>query len=274
MHDNREPLRIDKVGRRFGDVDIIKDLTFDVVDGRVNVIVGPSGCGKSTIINMLAGFDMPSEGVITIDGKRVSGPGRDRLVVFQESALFPWMKIRANVLFGPRSNKASRLTAGALNDLLRTVGLQGFDSKYPSQLSGGMQRRAEVARALINTPRFMMLDEPFRGLDALTRELMWEYYNELLEANKMTTLFVTTNIDEAIFLADRLIILTNTPAQVRDIIDINLERPRTLKKTMKEAAFKNYRAVVLKMLYEESEKSFADRSDAAVDFLNALEQHL
>src|SRR5262245_396902 len=179
-------------------------------------MIGPSGCGKSTLINLIAGYEAPTDGLVLIDGQRIEGPGRDRLVVFQETALFPWMTSLENVMFGPEvrgmSRRESRQEAWRL---LEKVGLKGFEDKYPAQLSGGMQRRCELARALINQPRVMLMDEPFRGLDAMTRELMQEYVLRLFEESRQSVLFVTSELEEAIFLADRLLILTARPTTVK-----------------------------------------------------------
>jgi NitT/TauT family transport system ATP-binding protein len=175
-----------------------------------------------------------------------------------------------NVLYGPRARgEASRETIEFAEFLLNKVGLQDFRDKYPTQLSGGMQRRAELARAMVNNPEVMILDEPFRGLDAMTRELMWEYYSALYEENRRTNFFVTTDIDEAIFLADRLFIMSHIPTQVRSVIEIDLPRPRRLMDL-----FENDRANAIKMqalsiLHEEAMKSFSRGSKAAADFVEA-----
>src|SRR5206468_479145 len=156
-------------------------------------------------------------------------PGLDRLVLFQETALFPWMTTYANIMFGPRARAEAGSEARSTAEfLLDKVGLAAFRRKYPTQLSGGMQRRAELARAMINNPRVMILDEPFRGLDAMSKELMWEYYARLFEESRRTNFFVTTDVDEAIYLADRLLIMTNRPARVRAVIEVDLPRPRKL----------------------------------------------
>src|SRR5512146_981469 len=196
--------------------EVVKDCSFLIERGKLTVMIGPSGCGKSTLIRLLAGFEKPSVGSIALDGLPVNGPGRDRLVLFQETALFPWMTTYENIIYGPRARgELTRQTLDFAEFLLEKVGLRDFRKKYPTQLSGGMQRRAELARAMINNPRVMILDEPFRGLDAMTKELMWEYYSALYEENRRTNFFVTTDIDEAIFLADRLLIMTNIPTRVR-----------------------------------------------------------
>src|SRR5229473_3344888 len=189
---------------------VIRDCSLAIERGKLTVMIGPSGCGKSTLIRLLAGFERPTSGTITIGGKPVAEPGRDRLVLFQESALFPWMTTYDNIMFGPRARNQDTPEMRSFAELLlQKVGLDGFRRKYPSQLSGGMQRRAELARSMINKPDVMILDEPFRGLDAMTKHLMQEYYANLYEEFRRTAFFVTTDIDEAIYLADRILIMTN-----------------------------------------------------------------
>ncbi|WP_018508137.1 ABC transporter ATP-binding protein [Thiobacillus thioparus] len=250
--------------------EVIKDCSFTIERNKLTVMIGPSGCGKSTLIRLLAGFEKSSSGSIEIDGKRITGPGRDRLVVFQESALFPWMTTYDNIMYGPKARgENTQLNRDQAEYLLEKVGLTAFREKYPPQLSGGMQRRAELARAMINNPDVMILDEPFRGLDCMSKELMWEYYSGLYEESHRTNFFVTTDIDEAIFLADRLLIMSNIPGQVRATIEVDLPRPRRL-----AFVFDNERAVAIKMealsiLHKEAMKSFSGGSKAAADFVEA-----
>ena len=243
---------------------IIQDLTFDIAPGLLTVIVGPSGCGKSTLVNLLAGFEFPDKGTIKLDGKAVTGPSKERMVVFQETALIPWQTTYENVVFGPKLR--GDLKGKALDDearaLLRKVGLQDFMQKYPKQLSGGMQRRAELARALINQPRLLIMDEPFRGLDAMSRGLMQEFFLRLFEESRRTNVFVTSEIDEAIFLADRLVVLSNRPANVRAVIDVALPRPRHYTMMKSPEAFA-YRRQAMEILYEEAKKSFTNEASAA-----------
>ncbi len=250
---------------------VIEDCSFNLESGRLTVLIGPSGCGKTTLINLLAGYDTVDSGKIIIDGKPVRGPGQDRLVVFQETALFPWMTTFENVTYGPlvRGEKNKKEVEGEAMELLRKVGLSDFKNKYPIQLSGGMQRRAELIRALINTPKVMMMDEPFRGLDAMTRELMQEYYVKLFEEHRLTNLFVTSELEEAIFLADRLIIMSNKPARPREIIPIELPRPRSFK-MLTSRDYLRYKQDALEILHEEAMKAFATGSKASVaDFIEA-----
>src|SRR5437764_12892844 len=206
---------------------VVRECSFTVEPGKLTVMIGPSGCGKSTIIRLLAGFERPTAGSMTIDGKPIAAPGLDRLVLFQETALFPWMTTFGNIMFGPRARAESGSEPRRMAEfLLDKVGLAAFRRRYPTQLSGGMQRRAELARAMINEPKIMILDEPFRGLDAMTKTLMQEYYGKLYNETRRTTFFVTTDIDEAIFLADRILVMTNVPGRVRAVLDVDLPRPR------------------------------------------------
>ncbi len=273
----RGEMVVTKVGKGFGvgplRKEVLSDCSFTLDKGLLTVLIGPSGCGKSTLINILAGYEKPDTGQVRIDGRPVTGPGRDRLVVFQETALFPWMTTYENVSYGPRVQR--ELPEQEIRErtmrLLRVVGLTDFKDKYPSQLSGGMQRRAELVRAMINQPEVMFMDEPFRGLDAMTRSLMQEYYVRLFEDNRGTNLFVTSELEEAIFLADRLILLTNRPARVKKILEVNLPRPRQFNMlTSKE--YRDCKQEALELLHEEAMKSFASGAVNAADFLEACSQ--
>ena len=174
--ESRGAATVSAVTKSFGATTVLQQCSLGVPANSFTALVGPSGCGKTTLINMIAGYAVPDSGSIAVDGTAVEGPGWDRLVVFQESALFPWKTTMANVVFGPINRGIPRQEAvRQATDMLAKFGLAGFEQRYPSQLSGGMQRRVELARAMINSPRIMLLDEPFRGLDALTRELMQEY---------------------------------------------------------------------------------------------------
>jgi len=249
---------------------VVDNASFVVAEGRLNVIIGPSGSGKSTLINLMAGYEAPTSGEVRIDGERVQGPGRDRLVVFQETALFPWMTSLENVMFGPEVCGTNRAQARQeARRLLEKVGLKGFEDRYPSQLSGGMQRRCELARALINQPKIMLMDEPFRGLDAMTRELMQEYLLRLFEETRHTVLFVTSELEEAIFLADRLLILTAKPTSVKRVLDVDLPRPRDFH-VLTSQRYGELKQEALEALYEEAVKAFAKGSKAAYDLVEAF----
>jgi NitT/TauT family transport system ATP-binding protein len=255
--------------------EVVRDCSFTIERGKLTVMIGPSGCGKSTLIRLLAGFEKPTGGTITLNGEPVAGPARDRLVLFQETALFPWMTTYDNILYGPRARgEVTKETLALAEFLLNKVGLQDFRKKYPTQLSGGMQRRAELARAMINNPQVMILDEPFRGLDAMTRELMWEYYSALYEENRRTNFFVTTDIDEAIFLADRMLIMSNIPTQVRAVLEVDLPRPRRLLDLVENDRSNEIKMRALSILHEEAMKSFSRGSKAAADFVDAYSKRI
>jgi NitT/TauT family transport system ATP-binding protein len=259
--ENSASLELKNVCRGFGDEwnreEVISNFSLSINPGELTVLVGPSGCGKSALVNMLAGFDKPDTGKILLNGVPITGPGKDRMVVFQETALMPWLTAYQNVVFGPKIRNdipAHELKIKA-DYLFEKVGLVEFKDKYPIQLSGGMQRRAELARAMINDPLVMIMDEPFRGLDAMSRELMQEFFVRLFEDNRRTNIFVTSEIDEAIFLADRLIVLSNRPTSVRKIIDINLPRPRELNMLSSTDAFE-YKREAMELLHEEALRNF------------------
>ena len=210
-------------------VHVIENCSFEIVPGQLTVLMGTSGCGKSTLAYLVAGYIRPDGGTLAIDGAAITGPGPDRIPVFQETALWPWMTTIENVTFGPMA-LASMPAAEARSRaeaLLVKFGLGEFGDKYPGQLSGGMKRRAELAQALINSPKVMILDEPFRGLDVMTRELMQEYYIKLFEENRLTTLFITSELEEAIFLADRVLVMGGTPSRVVRAVEVDLPHPRT-----------------------------------------------
>lgn len=202
----------------------------DIEPGRLTVLMGPSGCGKSTLAYLLAGYLAADAGELTIDGVPITVAGPDRMLVFQETALWPWMRVIDNVMFGPLSRPgASRSEVRqSAQALLRRFGLADFADKYPGQLSGGMKRRAELAQALINSPKVMILDEPFRGLDVMTRELMQQYYMELFEQTRLTTFFITSELEEAIFLADRILFMSAAPGRIVATMDIDLPHPRKI----------------------------------------------
>jgi NitT/TauT family transport system ATP-binding protein len=244
-------------GEEWERADVIKDLTLEIAGGKLTVVVGPSGCGKSTLVNLIAGFERPNRGEILLNGKPITGPSKDRMVVFQETALIPWQTTYQNVVFGPklRGDLRGKALRQRAHELLTKVGLQDFIHKYPLQLSGGMQRRAELARALINQPQLLIMDEPFRGLDAMSRGLMQEFFLQLFEESRRTNLFVTSEIDEAIFLADRLVVLSNRPAQLRTVIDIHLPRPRHYQVLSSPEAFE-YKREAMEILHQEAMRSF------------------
>ncbi|MFH1034088.1 MAG: ABC transporter ATP-binding protein [Pseudomonadota bacterium] len=235
----------------------LQGCSLTVEKGKLTVLVGPSGCGKTTLANILAGYDTPTAGQALIDGQPIKGPGRDRLMVFQETALWPWMTVLKNATFGPTVNgNLSRQEAEAkAMVLLDKVGLKDFKDKYPAQLSGGMQRRAELCRALVNDPAVMILDEPFRGLDVMTRELMQEYLIKLFEESGMTMLFITAEIEEALFLGDRILVMTNLPGTIKTCVEVDLPRPRDYR-VLASQRYLEIKGQVMEALYEEGAKAF------------------
>jgi NitT/TauT family transport system ATP-binding protein len=225
-------LGVRRVTKSFGAKDgqrvVLDGVSFEVPERAITAIVGPSGCGKTTLIDIIAGFTQPTSGSITLRGAEVQAPGIDRLVVFQENALFPWLTVLENVAFGPIATGAvspARARAEA-EKLLESMGLRDVGARYPNQLSGGMQRRVELARALVNRPDVLLLDEPFRGLDALTRRIMQRSFLAIHDADPRTTLIVSSELDEAVLLADYIVILSQSPAHVLATIEIDIPRPR------------------------------------------------
>lgn len=206
---------------------VLDDCSFHFRPGELNVVMGRSGCGKSTLAYILAGYVTPDAGSLTSDGAPVRGASSERLMVFQETALWPWMTVQRNVTYGARAKGMDKSEAKAkAAELLERFGLGDFQDKYPGQLSGGMMRRAELAQALMNSPKVMILDEPFRGLDVMTRELMQEYYLKLFEETRLTTVFITAELEEALFLADRIFIMSESGGRVVEEIVVDLPRPR------------------------------------------------
>jgi NitT/TauT family transport system ATP-binding protein len=218
------------------------EANLDIARGTFVTIVGPSGCGKSSLLLSIAGLVKPTSGVVKVDGKPVTGPGRDRAVVFQDFALMPWRTVIENVRFGlelQRSRNGGDITACARR-FVEVVGLKGFENYYPHQLSGGMRQRVGIARALAVDPEILLLDEPFGSLDAQTRDKMGSELIGIWEQNRKTALFVTHSIDEAIFLADRIVIMAANPGRITEMISVDLPRPRTVE-IMDSKEFLEYR---------------------------------
>jgi NitT/TauT family transport system ATP-binding protein len=204
------------VTKEFGRVRAVDGVSLDVAQGEFVALVGPTGCGKSTILEMIAGLIEPTQGVIRVGGRPVTGPGRDRAIVFQAYALFPWQTALENVAFPLRAMRvprAERLEQAA--DLLARVGLERFADHHPHQLSGGMRQRVAIARALVTAPKALLMDEPFGALDALTRELMQQELLRVLAASRPTVVFVTHSLDEALYLSDRVIVMSRHPGRIK-----------------------------------------------------------
>ena len=211
----------------------LSDVSLRVAAGELVCLLGPSGCGKSTLLRIIAGALEADGGAVTVGGQMVAGPAPDRGMLFQSPMLFPWLTTRANVLFGPRAQRAAgmelrddpELDAEA-DSILRTVGLSGFGDAYPHELSGGMRHRAAFARAMVTRPSLLLMDEPFGALDAITRVRMHEFLLHIWEQYKITIIFVTHDIEEAVLLGDRVAIMGGSPPGIREVIDVPLRRPR------------------------------------------------
>jgi len=211
-----------------GPIRALKDLNFKTFRREFVCVIGPSGCGKSTLIRILAGLETPSQGQVLLDGNEVRGPGPDRGMVFQGYTLFPWRTVKKNVMFG--LEVAGRGTMAAEEEALQwieLVGLSKFANSYPHQLSGGMKQRVAIARALANQPRILLMDEPFGALDAQTRAKMQSYLMEIWQNIDITVLFITHDLDEAIYLADRILVLKAHPGEVQEIIEVPVPQPRS-----------------------------------------------
>jgi NitT/TauT family transport system ATP-binding protein len=234
---------------------VIKDFNLSVRQGELICLLGPSGCGKSTILNMAAGFEPCTEGSVVINGKAVSGPGPDRCVVFQEAMLFPWLNVIDNVTFGPRmAGVAPTRYLPQASELLARVGLAGFERHRTYELSGGMRQRVAIARAWIMKPDILLMDEPFGALDAQTRLMMQELLMGIWEQARTTTLFVTHDIDEAMFLADRICVMSARPGGVRSVIELPFARPRDYEAMVEDAAFGSIKRRIVHEVREETLK--------------------
>jgi NitT/TauT family transport system ATP-binding protein len=225
-------LTVGSVGRTFdsarGPVVALTDINFEVHQREFITVIGPSGCGKSTLIRIVAGLETCTDGVVLVDSKPVVGPGPERGMVFQSYTLFPWLSVKDNVKFGPNMKgvRGARAERQAL-EWLRVVGLEKFADHYPNQLSGGMKQRVAIARALANEPRILLMDEPFGALDAQTRCTMQTHLLRICEQVDITVLFITHDLDEAIYLSDRIVVLGAHPGRVLEIIEVPVERPRS-----------------------------------------------
>lgn len=222
-----QTLEIQKVHKSFGSLKVLEDVSLTIEKGKFAAIVGPSGCGKSTLLRMVAGLERPDEGTVQADGKTIDHPSPRRMMIFQEHALYPWLTVGENVEMGlelagvskeERRNRAQKV--------LKTVGLEGFYHYYPSQLSGGMRQRVSIARALVMDPDVLLLDEPYGALDAMTRLTMQNELLKIWEGSGKTMLLITHDIDEALYLADRIFVMSARPGKLVRTIDLDLPRPR------------------------------------------------
>jgi NitT/TauT family transport system ATP-binding protein len=253
-------VRFDRVSLEFptatGRLRVVDDVSYDISEGEFVAIIGPSGCGKTTMMNMLAGFVAPTSGAVLLDGKPVAGPGPERGVIFQEYGVFPWLTVKDNIAFGLRlkANRARESEVQAVcHRYMRLMSLSDFADAYPKTLSGGMRQRLAIARAYAVRPEFLLMDEPFGALDAQTRSNMQNLLLEVLATEGKTVMLITHSVEEAIYLASRIVIVTARPARVRDIVEVPFAYPRDeslhetpafgeLRSHIRDAVMKEYRA--------------------------------
>jgi NitT/TauT family transport system ATP-binding protein len=249
-------------------VDAVQDVSIEVPPGTFVSIVGPSGCGKSTLLNVVAGFVKATAGCVTVDGRAVDGPGADRGMVFQQYSLFPWKTVRENVEFGLKMQHVEReRRVTAARTLLGLAGLLAFENHYPDQLSGGMKQRVGIVRALATSPQVLLLDEPFGALDAQTRVVMQQILTNMWQRLRISVLFITHDIDESIYLSDRVYVMTARPGRIKAEIPIDLPRPRSPELTT-GSAYLSLRARLHELIREESLKAMG--GELGVDGLNGL----
>ncbi|MDE2612404.1 MAG: ABC transporter ATP-binding protein [Burkholderiales bacterium] len=248
-------IALDHVGKAYAhDVVALQDVSMRVGANEIVCLLGPSGCGKSTVLNLIAGFEAPTAGTVSLDGRAIHEPGPDRGVVFQEHALFPWLTVLQNIVFGRRlrnGKEDERHYSDLAHKYIAWMGLQGFEHRYPKELSGGMRQRAALARVLVNEPRVLLMDEPFAALDAQTRVSMQMLLLNVWERLRTTILFITHDIDEAVFLGDRILVMTARPGRIKEEVAIPLERPRGID-VMLGSTFTHAKARILGLLREES----------------------
>jgi NitT/TauT family transport system ATP-binding protein len=243
-----------------GRIEALQAIDLAVAPKSFTAILGPSGCGKSTLLNMVAGFDAPTRGQVLANGAPVAAPSPKRAVVFQEPALFPWFSVYENVVFGPKTQrKPAAEYRPRAEQILEQVGLKGFASHYPAELSGGMKQRVGIARVLVMEPEVLLMDEPFGSLDAQTRTLMQELLLSVWERHHQTVLFITHDIEEALLLADSVCVMTARPGRIKKRIAVELARPRTIEVTT-SPVFNGLKREVLALIREESMRADADRA--------------
>jgi NitT/TauT family transport system ATP-binding protein len=219
----------------------LSEISLSIEDGAFVSILGPSGCGKSTLLYIVGGFVNPTHGVAKVKGRAITGPGPDRGPVFQEFALFPWKSVLGNVMYGLRQQGANRAEAEAQSRrLIEMVGLKGFENFYPKELSGGMKQRVAIARTLAYRPAVLLMDEPFGALDAHTRTRLQNDLLNIWERDRKTVLFVTHSVDEAVFLSDKVVVMTRAPGRIKQVVDIDLPRPRRRAELLLDPHYQKY----------------------------------
>ena len=231
----------------------LSGISFQVREGEFVSLIGPSGCGKSTLLNMIAGFLAPTRGSVLEHGRAVRGPGPERGVCFQEPALFPWLRVIDNVLFGPQAQGRQSAVAAEARELLKRVGLDEFQNHFPHQLSGGMKQRVAIARLLINNPKILLMDEPFGALDALTRLQMQEYLLAIHQEFRKTVVFVTHDIDEAVYTSDRILVMSARPGRIEREVRVDEPRPRR-REFLTTPSFLDYKRQALSVLWGDQQE--------------------
>jgi NitT/TauT family transport system ATP-binding protein len=232
----------------------LSDISLTIGDGAFVSILGPSGCGKSTLLYIVGGFVNPTEGVAKLKGRPITGPGPDRGPVFQEFALFPWKSVLGNVMYGPRQQGVRHDEAEAQSRrLIEMVGLKGFEHFYPKELSGGMKQRVALARTLAYHPAVLLMDEPFGALDAHTRTRLQNDLLNIWERDRKTVLFVTHSVEEAVFLSDKVVVMTRSPGRIKQIVDIDLPRPRRRAELLLDPRYQKYVVDIERMIDDTSE---------------------
>ncbi len=256
-------IRFDKVNKMFGarsaGLTVLHDINLEIADKEFVAIVGPSGCGKTTCLRIVAGFEQPTSGTVSVNARPVSGPGPDRAVVFQHFALFPWKTVRQNIDLGLRNKNLMKDQRDALIvDALHLMNLDSHADAFPHQLSGGMQQRVAIARAYVLDPEVLLMDEPFGALDAQTRVVMQEELVRLARVNPRTVLFITHSVEEAVYLADRVAVMTRRPGRIKEMIDVkttrnaeNWNRLQRIEDVMDQESFIHLRTHIWKSLREE-----------------------
>jgi NitT/TauT family transport system ATP-binding protein len=233
----------------------LTDITLDINAGEFVAIVGPSGCGKTTFLNVVAGFIKPLHGTVRIRGEEVSGPGADRAMVFQDYALLPWRTVEKNVRFGIEmrdKNGSKEQLAARIQRSIELVGLKGFEKSYPHELSGGMRQRVGIARALVSEPEILLMDEPFGAIDAMTREAMQAELEKIIAETRQTVVFITHSIDEAITLADRVVVISHRPGRIREIVEVEIPRSRFDDEAKRDPRFGELREHIWGLLRDEA----------------------
>jgi NitT/TauT family transport system ATP-binding protein len=257
-------ISLKEVTKVFGEGTVaLEQLTMEVRPNEIVCLLGPSGCGKSTVLNLIAGFEFPTSGEVSLDGRSILKPGPDRGVIFQEHALFPWLNVEQNIAFGKklRGGVGDEVRyGGSVKKYVELMGLNSFERHYPRQLSGGMKQRVAIARVLVNEPEVMLMDEPFAALDAQTRLSMQMLLLGVWERLRTTILFITHDIDEAVFLGDRIYVMTARPGQIKTLIPVPLGRPRYYEMVL-STAFNETKARIFELIKEET-----------ITFMNRIEK--